>query len=257
MPTGSVDARGTAGNAVLGALGRQGVYEADHFIDVVALRRALASSELQLGAALRELERVRRRESQRQQEAEALEKALLKAQSLAYHDELTRLPSRHLLRDRFRIAAALADRHGHSAALLFIDLDGFKQVNDTLGHLAGDALLQHVATRVTASIRASDTACRYGGDEFVVLLSELSGTVEAMTVANDIRARLVTPYALDGAEIAITTSVGVAVYPADAASYDDLLRAADRAMYCNKGRRLTAPGRVDAPSAPPGGLRAS
>jgi diguanylate cyclase (GGDEF)-like protein len=208
-------------------------------VDVADLHRALAVSELKLGAALRQIDRLRRREALREAEAGVLKEAARKAQFLVYHDEVTRLPNRHLLRDRFTMAAALADRHEQSAALLFLDLDGFKRVNDTLGHAAGDELLQQVAARVIGSIRASDTACRYGGDEFVVLLTELRSQVEAATVANDIRACLAVPYAIGGAQIAIATSLGVAVYPAEAREYDELLRLADRAMYRDKACRKT------------------
>ena len=145
-----------------------------------------------------------------------LTEAAAKAQRFAYHDELTGLPNRHLLLDRFKLAVALAARHDEHVALLFIDLDRFKHVNDTLGHSVGDELLQQVATRLVACLRASDTACRYGGDEFVVLLPELSDKDGAVVVADNIRARLAAPYLVDGVEITMTASLGIAMHPVDA-----------------------------------------
>jgi diguanylate cyclase (GGDEF)-like protein len=120
-------------------------------------------------------------------------------------------------------------------------LDRFKHVNDTLGHFVGDKLLQRVALRLVACLRASDTACRYGGDEFVVLLPELSGRDGAAVVADNIRARLAAPYLIDGAEISISASLGIAMHPVDADGYGDLLRLSDLAMYHDKARCPAAP----------------
>jgi diguanylate cyclase (GGDEF)-like protein len=125
--------------------------------------------------------------------------------------------------------------------VLFVDLDRFKHVNDTLGHSVGDKLLQQVALRLVAGIRASDTACRYGGDEFVVLLSELDAKDGAVVVADNIRAHLAEPYLIDGAQITVTTSVGMAMYPVDAQAFSDLVQVADLAMYRDKARRPAAP----------------
>ena len=202
--------------------------------NLAALRRALAATERRYAVALRQLERLRRRVALREQEAVLLTDAVLKARRFAYHDELTGLPNRHLLLDRFNLAAALAARHHTQMALLFLDLDRFKHVNDTFGHTTGDKLLQQVATRLVACIRASDTACRYGGDEFVVLLSELAGPDGAVVVAENIRVHVAAPYLIDGVEIVMTTSLGLAVYPGEARDYDDLLRLSDLAMYRNK-----------------------
>jgi diguanylate cyclase (GGDEF)-like protein len=125
--------------------------------------------------------------------------------------------------------------------LLFLDLDRFKQVNDTLGHSVGDKLLQRVAARLVACVRASDTACRYGGDEFVVLLPELTGRGGAVAVAEHVRAQLVPPFFIDDAEIGVTMSLGIAMYPIDADQFGDLLKVADRAMYLDKARRPAVP----------------
>jgi diguanylate cyclase (GGDEF)-like protein len=184
---------------------------------------------------------MRQRDEFYEQKVALLEEEVVKAQRFAYHDELTGLPNRHLLIDRFNQAAALAVRHHKSAGLLFLDLDRFREINNTLGHSAGDQLLQRIAVRLFAGVRASDTVCRYGGDEFVVLLPEISGKEGALVVASNLRARLAAPYVIDGASITITTSVGIAVYPSDARGYGDLVQASDLAMYRHKARRPPAP----------------
>ena len=116
---------------------------------------------------------------------------------------------------RFHQAAARAERQLSQVALLFLDLDGFKNINDALGHAAGDKLLKQVASRLTECIRTSDTACRYGGDEFAVLLPELEHHDSAMAVAGKICTHLARPYLVDGTAIQMTTSIGIAVYPVD------------------------------------------
>jgi diguanylate cyclase (GGDEF)-like protein len=191
------------------------------------LRRRLAATELRLRAALRYIDRIG--------------SPALRAQRCAYHDELTGLPNRYLLLDRFNLAVARAERHDQQLALLFLDLDGFKHVNDTLGHCGGDQLLRHVAARLVATLRAADTACRYGGDEFVVLLPEISGREGAAVVAANIARELAAPYLMDGAAITITASVGIATHRVDAHCYGELLRVSDLAMYRDKARRPEPP----------------
>ena len=139
-----------------------------------------------------------------------------------------------MLLDRFTQAAARAARQRKLVALLFLDLDGFKSINDVLGHSAGDQLLQQVAARLTASIRTSDTACRYGGDEFVLLLPELDFVESAVTAAEKIRAHVATPYLVDGTSSHVTASIGIAVYPTDGMEFDELIKRADAGMYRNK-----------------------
>lgn len=214
--------------------------------DMAEVHRVLTTMRLRFGAALRQLERLRRRDALLEQENALLTEAVVKARRFAYHDELTNLPNRHLLVDRFNLAVALAERHNQHLALLFFDLDRFKHVNDTLGHSVGDKLLQQVALRLVAGIRASDTACRYGGDEFVVLLSELDAKDGAVVVADNIRAQLAAPYLIDGAQITVATSVGMAMYPVDAQALGDLVQIADLAMYRDKARRPGAPSISDA-----------
>jgi len=214
--------------------------------DAASLRLVLAATERRFAAALRQLEKMRRRDAFHEEQLALLQEAAAKAQRFAYHDELTGLPNRHLLLDRFNQAVALAARHDKQVALLFLDLDRFKEINNTLGHSAGDQLLKQVAIRLTSGIRTSDTACRYGGDEFVVLLVELSGKEGALAAANNLRVHLEAPYLIDGASITITTSLGIAVYPVDARGYGDLIQASDLAMYRHKARRSPPPSILDA-----------
>jgi len=149
----------------------------------------------------------------------------------ANHDALTGLPNRLLLADRIDQAIALAPRHGKKVAVLFLDLDGFKQINDTLGHLTGDLLLKSVARRLVGCVRASDTVCRQGGDEFVVLLSEVGVAPDAALLAGRILQAVGAPHMIEGHELHITTSIGIGVFPEDGAEAQALLRAADMAMY--------------------------
>lgn len=169
-----------------------------------------------------------------QREAEALR--------LAYHDPLTGLPNRSLLEDRLRQAILTARRRKHLVALLLLDLDGFKRINDELGHAAGDELLRIEAGRLTTIIRGADTACRYGGDEFVVMLPHIDHAEEVANVAAKIRKRLADPCLIHGGEVTVTASLGTAVYPADGGTYEELIRRADLAMYRDKERGTPGPG---------------
>ena len=150
---------------------------------------------------------------------------------LAYHDSLTALPNRRLLTDRFRQAILHADRHQEQVALLFIDLDRFKRVNDECGHVVGDTVLQMVATRIQTAIRATDTACRYGGDEFVVMLPEIESAAIAVNLADEIRRRLGLPYEIDAGVIDLNASVGIAAYPHDGRDWEMLVGHAGAAMH--------------------------
>lgn len=161
------------------------------------------------------------------------------ARYLALHDTLTGLPNRRLLEDRFRQAIAAAIRHHESLALLLLDIDDFKWINDRLGHTVGDKLLVSVMQRLTAGIRAMDTACRYGGDEFVLLLPEVVHPEMAAEVAAKVGVRLGLPYFTGGYRIHASVSVGTAVYPFDGSSYEELLNHADGAMY--RSKRSNAP----------------
>jgi len=154
---------------------------------------------------------------------------------LAYHDALTGLPNRMLLEDRVRQAMHNADRRGTQFALAYIDLDEFKLINDTMGHEMGDALLTTMAERVNLCMRATDTLSRQGGDEFVVLVNDLQGVHDLEPLLERIMACLREPVALQGRQISVTASMGVACYPADARDFSELRRKADMAMYSAKG----------------------
>ncbi len=167
-----------------------------------------------------------------------LEKALAtlaqkeaQARHLGHHDVLTGLPNRSLLQDRFHQAIAQAERRHNPLGLIMVDLDNFKHVNDKLGHACGDKLLQSVATRLIKAIRGADTACRYGGDEFVIMLPLIDNPHTANALAVEIGGRLSEPYILDGHKIHMAVSVGLAVYPGDGKNFDELIRQADFAMY--------------------------
>lgn len=150
---------------------------------------------------------------------------------LAYHDGLTGLPNRSLLSKIQNQAIAQARRYNHSVSILFLDLDGFKQVNDTFGHAAGDDLLQEVAQRLKNCLRTSDTVARVGGDEFVVLLPETDGEGYVTTVAQKILAAIAVPYTTLGTEFQISASIGISIFPNDGADVQTLAKHADIAMY--------------------------
>jgi diguanylate cyclase (GGDEF)-like protein/PAS domain S-box-containing protein len=153
-----------------------------------------------------------------------------KLSHLAHHDALTGLPNRLLLDDRLKHAMALASRHRKSLAVLFMDVDRLKQVNDSQGHPLGDKLLQAVGVRLAESVRQSDTVARLGGDEFVVLLSEVTCPTDAAISAGKILAAVSAPLTIDGQDMCLAMSVGIAVYPRDGTDAETLLRNADRAL---------------------------
>jgi diguanylate cyclase (GGDEF)-like protein/PAS domain S-box-containing protein len=150
---------------------------------------------------------------------------------LAYHDQLTNLPNRRLLQDHIEIALAGAARHSEHLAILFIDLDRFKIINDTLGHPVGDALLMAVAQRLLGCVRKQDTIARIGGDEFVVLLTELHGPADAALVAQKVLDSLSRSYRIENEDMHSTPSIGISLYPGDGKTPDDLMKFADTAMY--------------------------
>ena len=155
----------------------------------------------------------------------------LRAVYLAQHDFLTDLPNRMLLNDRLTQAIALARRHGHHLAVLFLDLDRFKHVNDSLGHVIGDTLLQSVARRLVTCVRSSDTVSRQGGDEFVVLLSEIEHADDAAASAQKIIAALVAPHDVANHQLHVTVTIGISIYPDDGPDAETLIKCADTAMY--------------------------
>jgi diguanylate cyclase (GGDEF)-like protein/PAS domain S-box-containing protein len=150
---------------------------------------------------------------------------------LAQHDFLTDLPNRVLLDDRIIQAIAIAERNKKNIALLFLDLDNFKYINDSLGHPIGDDLLKSVAQRLVSCVRSSDTVCRQGGDEFIVLLADGTKEEEAAITAQKILNVIATVHAIEAHQLFVTTSIGISVYPADGEDAETLLKNADTAMY--------------------------
>ena len=153
-----------------------------------------------------------------------------------YHDLLTKLPNRALFRDRLGLAISRARRNGSRLAVMFLDMDRFKVVNDSLGHLAGDLLLQTVANRLDACLRDSDTLARVGGDEFNLLVPDIEGADDAVMIARKIMDRLREPVVLEGYEVFVSFSIGIALFPDDGETMDALVKHADMAMYHIKGR---------------------
>lgn len=165
--------------------------------------------------------------------ATALERQqmLERLQHMALYDSLTDLPNRQLFHDRLLHALALSRREQHSLAVLYLDLDKFKQANDRLGHSAGDALLRDVAIRICACVRESDTVVRFGGDEFVILLGAIENRLQALTVAEKIRHSLSQTFYWQKQAVEMSASIGVAVFPEQGDNAEKLLTAADNAMY--------------------------
>ncbi len=160
----------------------------------------------------------------------------LQMEQMAFYDTLTELPNRRLFRDRLRQAVDTARRKGSRLAVMFLDLDRFKRINDSLGHAAGDELLRHVSQRIIGCVRSQDTVARLGGDEFTVLLTELTDAATASVVATKISEVLRKPILLGSNEVFVTSSIGISIAPDDSSDVTDLLRNADLAMYRAKER---------------------
>ncbi len=206
---------------------RDPLVSAGHNASLLLLQLSMvvtATATLSLAAALSERNRLGTR----------LAATNAELRKLAFHDPLTGLPNRRLLRDRLQQVIRQARRSGGRAAVLYLDLDRFKRINDTLGHEAGDELLREVAERLRLTVRQEDSICRVGGDEFVVLLREVDGAPAAGAVAGKIIEALRQPIALADGEVTTTTSVGIALIPDDSEDADDAIRRADQAMYVAK-----------------------
>ena len=152
-------------------------------------------------------------------------------ESLALHDELTGLPNRRLLMDRLSLSIAHARRSKCTIAVMYLDLDGFKQINDTLGHDAGDTLLSMVAARLVAAVRQEDTVARLGGDEFVIALWELSHADGVAKLVSKVIQSVSQPYIIQGHGVSMTASVGVSIYPTHGEEVETLMKSADLALY--------------------------
>jgi two-component system cell cycle response regulator len=151
--------------------------------------------------------------------------------SMAMHDELTGLPNRRLLMDRLSLAIAHARRSQCLMAVMFLDLDNFKQINDTLGHDVGDALLCLVADRLVRTVRQADTVARLGGDEFIIALPELSHADDAAELGEKVIQAVSQPYCIQGQEVRLTASVGISMYPLHGEDAEALMKSADLALY--------------------------
>ncbi len=219
------------------------LYEPDVPRDLTTLYVALALLATVSAIAVY-IYRINRRLARALDESRAAEERI---RHLAQHDPLTDLPNRALFSDRLAQALAGARRDGRHLAILFMDLDNFKPINDTLGHGIGDRLLQQVAARLRQGLRESDTVARVGGDEFIALLRNTSDAADTLAVAEKIGATLLEPFDVDGHSIRISASIGIALYPDHGGDDIELLKHADDAMYAAKreGRnrvRFFAPG---------------
>ena len=154
-----------------------------------------------------------------------------KIQQMAFHDSLTGLPNRKLFSDRLGIVLAQAKRNKKKVGIVMLDLDNFKDVNDTLGHDVGDTLLKAVAERLSVILRKSDTVARFGGDEFVLIFPDMEIIEEAIQVVQKIIDRFHKPFLIDTHQLVVTTSIGIAVYPNDGMDEEILMKNADIAMY--------------------------
>ena len=173
-----------------------------------------------------------------------LRRDISQARHFATHDSLTGLPNRRLLLDRLGQALAHATRYRTRVLLLVIDLDQFKLVNDTYGHTVGDELLRQVAGRLLACVRICDTVCRYGGDEFVVMLPQIDAAEDAEVICEKIRAHLAAPYAVGDEPLLATVSIGAALCREDGQTSSELIDRADAAMYLDKTQRKYAPAAI-------------
>ena len=218
------------------AIGIYGLVQLDEFINImrsvvahgaslpmlsVGVSELAGSAVVALGAVLIVLED--------QREMSAL--ASSQVEQLAYYDTLTGLPNRSLFSDRLAVALGHANRHRYKLAILFLDIDRFKQINDSLGHTVGDRLLKIVSTRIRSAIREEDTVARFGGDEFTVLIHIIGKIEDAGKIAQKILDALKTPITIDERDFVVTSSIGISVYPLDGADGETLIRNADTAMY--------------------------
>ena len=186
--------------------------------------------------AERNLIRERARLAETSQAASAAREMSRRMSYLAQHDVLTALPNRLLLNDRLGRAITLAHRYGRRLALLFVDVDHFKQINDSLGHAVGDQLLRSVAERLQSGVRGSDTVSRHGGDEFLILLTEIDDAASAAVSARKIIAAATKPYRVGQHDLEISVSIGISVYPDDGQDAETLIKHADSALYKVKGQ---------------------
>lgn len=216
----------------------------DGVVRYVETKRSLhkdAAGNLFLVGVIRDITERKRMEEELKQTAAELRRSNAELQRsasqlnyAANHDSLTGLPNRKLFYERLHQAIAWAATNQRQVGVLFLDLDGFKQVNDTLGHDVGDLLLKAVATRLTGCLRGSDTVARLGGDEFTVILPAIPSTEDAVRVAEKLLATLAQAFVIEAHTIAVTTSIGISLYPGHGDDLEPLIKAADNAMYAAK-----------------------
>jgi diguanylate cyclase len=171
---------------------------------------------------------------QAQTDTEVAERATALMSIKAERDFLTGLPNRALLADRLAQSIELAHRHRTRVALMFLDLDNFKEINDSLGHTVGDGLLQSAATRLQGCLRGSDTVSRQGGDEFLVLLTEVTSVLDTGVIAEKLKRAMAEPHLIGNHQLRVTLSIGISLYPDDGEDVGALLSHADTAMYFAK-----------------------
>ena len=207
--------------------------------DLQQVTRNLAHGVAEVKAVEQALSRSREALAESQEALAASRDAERTASQRAMHDQKTGLPNRTLFDDRLALAIAGAERHGWMLAVMFLDLDRFKLVNDTHGHAAGDSVLAVVAQRLQSHAREEDTVCRNGGDEFLYLLINPSTREDVARIAGLVRTAIAEPIGLDGQQFAITPSIGIALYPDHGSSADLLIAHADVAMY--RAKQLRSP----------------
>ncbi|MDD5578530.1 MAG: GGDEF domain-containing protein [Methylobacter sp.] len=205
------------------------------------LIKVIATQHQQLKAARQQIKALKETNAGLRQKLIRVVKKYAHTRYYGKHDELTGLPTRRLLLERLRQATVLDIQQQRHVALLFINLDRFKNVNDTVGYAAGDQLLQEIAQRLAAGVRHGDTACRYGGDEFVILLPDIEGREGAVAAAERIRSRLHGSYIIEGNDlkVAASTSISTSIVPVDGQFYSDLLKQGDVASYLAKAGNAT------------------
>lgn len=205
------------------------------------LQRLLAVSEGNLTEAGFRAEDMRIENASLLEELKGVRVDLARAQHLAYHDPLTGVRNRTLLLDRLHQAVSHCARYNRQCALLILDLDGFKTVNDTFGHQAGDEVLCQLGQRLKLCVRLDDTVGRLGGDEFLLLLPEIQTREDAGEVARKVLLLAAAPYRIDSRELHLTLSMGIAIFPDDGNAAESLVRSADVALYQAKAGDLKAP----------------
>ena len=209
-----------------------------HFLTVNGLHIGLALDILLLSFALADrINRLKRATADAQAEAREREHVVEQLRHMAQHDPLTGLPNRASMQQRLALAIEFAKRNRKKMALMMVDLDDFKRINDSRGHPVGDRVLKEIAGRLRSSVRGSDTVARYGGDEFVVLAGELDRAADAGNIAEKIADMVSVPLGVDGRIEKVGCSIGISLYPDDAQDADALIERADRAMYAAKAAK--------------------